>query len=589
MAQVKFKRGTQSSLNGHQTYEEGTFYLTNDTDRLYFAQTSNRLAELNQYIRTIPSTADLNNLSIVQDGDFYYAKNENVLCVRDSLEWIQINPDTNIRLLSSNNGLQSANSLDSNNQLKNEAKINLNISDDGDDPVLVTGSVTIKGGSNVQVSQENNTITIAAIGEGINNTKYSIDTATATVSGTGKSGAKIQLNSDDSSDDSEIIVRSENENLSVGFEKGVLILEAVDQSVQSVTAGFDNSGRFRVGVQDATNATAVSSSYITPTIKYGQVYDTINQVYNTSSIATFSDVTTAATPSLTLDVYTRAQVDNAINTALSAADAMTYLGVVTNSNATTNLTSNAPWGSVYKAGEDIIIENTNLPVVNADIIPTGALVIAEKAENYIGAELGNGSTQWKIIVTESDQVINFNPSVSSEILDNGVGTGVYQAGSIRISDGIHGAGFSLIDGTHTNVTFTKSGDTVTGIVSQAADYTAQNVVGSNTNVTQSEGTEATFTAITAIQTDAYGNVVDGSIQTKTFTVSGGPTIQSVTEGVTHTNSGATVTTSVKDTGSAVGKTASIAVISDNLTITNNSATGATATTDLKINLEWGSF
>jgi hypothetical protein len=37
MANVNFKRGSHSSLMALSGYNEGTFYLTNDTNRLYFA------------------------------------------------------------------------------------------------------------------------------------------------------------------------------------------------------------------------------------------------------------------------------------------------------------------------------------------------------------------------------------------------------------------------------------------------------------------------------------------------------------------------------------------------------------------------
>jgi hypothetical protein len=37
MANVSFKRGLQSNLDKLTSYIDGAFYLTTDTDRLYFA------------------------------------------------------------------------------------------------------------------------------------------------------------------------------------------------------------------------------------------------------------------------------------------------------------------------------------------------------------------------------------------------------------------------------------------------------------------------------------------------------------------------------------------------------------------------
>ena len=53
MANVKFLKGTQSNFNGLTQFIDGAFYLTTDTDRLYFAQSENECVPLNQFIRTV--------------------------------------------------------------------------------------------------------------------------------------------------------------------------------------------------------------------------------------------------------------------------------------------------------------------------------------------------------------------------------------------------------------------------------------------------------------------------------------------------------------------------------------------------------
>jgi hypothetical protein len=63
MANVFFKRGSQTALNtlidqvksNSATFVDGSFYLTTDTDRLYVAQSSTELVELNKSITTIES------------------------------------------------------------------------------------------------------------------------------------------------------------------------------------------------------------------------------------------------------------------------------------------------------------------------------------------------------------------------------------------------------------------------------------------------------------------------------------------------------------------------------------------------------
>lgn len=96
---VSFLKGTQSKLDTLSAYQAGAFYLTEDTDRLYFAQSANELVYLNRYIMTVSKTTDLPPITDVSVGDFYYVANSNILCTKastDAPSWTQINPpDTN--------------------------------------------------------------------------------------------------------------------------------------------------------------------------------------------------------------------------------------------------------------------------------------------------------------------------------------------------------------------------------------------------------------------------------------------------------------------------------------------------------------
>ena len=89
---LNFKHGTQASLNGLTTSDKGTFYLTNDTNRLYIG-TGAAPALLNQ---TVQIVANFDNLPTdPAKNDFYYLTKENVLAVYTDSGWTQINKDTN--------------------------------------------------------------------------------------------------------------------------------------------------------------------------------------------------------------------------------------------------------------------------------------------------------------------------------------------------------------------------------------------------------------------------------------------------------------------------------------------------------------
>lgn len=108
MANVGFLRGSQANLNtlmtGKTGIKEGSFYLTNDTNRLYFGKSATELVALNEGVITVaaiadlPSGADLSN----EIGHFYYATAENILCVYNGSQWVQINPDTDTQVSSVN-------------------------------------------------------------------------------------------------------------------------------------------------------------------------------------------------------------------------------------------------------------------------------------------------------------------------------------------------------------------------------------------------------------------------------------------------------------------------------------------------------
>lgn len=122
MPNVKFKRGLQSSLfdfvnhiptiKSGVTVEDGTFYLTTDTNRLFVGnkKTSTspvELVELNKSITTVATVDDLPTENI-DLGQFYYivgpdseitnTKHANILAVWNGTTWIQVNPDTNTDL-----------------------------------------------------------------------------------------------------------------------------------------------------------------------------------------------------------------------------------------------------------------------------------------------------------------------------------------------------------------------------------------------------------------------------------------------------------------------------------------------------------
>jgi hypothetical protein len=90
MANVVFKRGLQASLESLATIEDGVFYLTQDTNRLYIGKANNEKQLLNQTVNIVSTTAELANISSTwtttavkadHNHDFFYIENDNILAV----------------------------------------------------------------------------------------------------------------------------------------------------------------------------------------------------------------------------------------------------------------------------------------------------------------------------------------------------------------------------------------------------------------------------------------------------------------------------------------------------------------------------
>lgn len=108
MPNVGFKMGTQDSLNAllklgaKAGAVNGTFYLTSNTNRLYIGKADGSIAPINAGIITVdrvsPQTGDPGDYTYLPTsgskdvvGNYYYATQDNILCVYNGQQWVQIN------------------------------------------------------------------------------------------------------------------------------------------------------------------------------------------------------------------------------------------------------------------------------------------------------------------------------------------------------------------------------------------------------------------------------------------------------------------------------------------------------------------
>ena len=400
---VGFKRGTQASLNtlktnvknGTASFAEGSFYLTSDSDRLYFAQSANELVDLNQYVRTVASVSALPTTTTdpsLQAGDFYYALNDNVFCIRNAANtgWTQINPDTYLKNTTSAVSVSDA---------TGGAKITTSVADSQDN--IATGNFSIVGGTDVTVTHSGNTITINSTAP---DTNYTLGTNTngnqgdVTLTPSSGTGSSISFKSNNTD---VLTISSDN--------KGVVTFKPVDQTTKSVVNAFDASGNFTTTVTDTEEHT---SAAITPTIKYGS---------DGSASQTFKSGTA------TLDVYTVAQADAKINSEitkkLQTADAMHFAGTVGSGGTVTALPSitTVANGTTYK-----VISDISSPVKAL----VGDMVVAFGTEDASTGLIKTGS--WLVIPAGDDQNLIGEATTETVLIKDGIADD--QVAAITIKD-----------------------------------------------------------------------------------------------------------------------------------------------------------
>lgn len=545
MAQVMFKRGHAADLKALDSslLRDGTFYITDDTDKLYIGYQPSPTKEvelrlLNQVVHNVANIAALPAIADAAVGEFYYCVGENVLATKKAAadtSWTQINADTDTKV----SDVTTATAVTSGiatvtTTVKSTTKAGTSAGEKA-------GSFKIKGaGDNTITRETDGTIVITGKND---NATYTLSTA---------EGGKIALKgAGTGATDTEITVKGAGDiaitsdaegNLTVD---GTTLKNAIADATQNVTITsvkneFAADGKFTTEV--ATAAGSKTAPAVTPIIKLG----TNDTEYKFES------------GTATLPVYTKTEVDGKIDTYFKAADAMVYKGTV--SKAADLPTANVQCGWTYK----VAVAGTYAGTV----CKVGDLIIA-KADAATATD-----ATWDVVPSGDEQVI----------------TGAAADTGITISDGAGVlAGITLANGDCTTVAGTASGK-VTTIKVNHNKATGTLAAGSTADVTQKPREKAEFSAITGITRDAYGHITGTTV--KKLTVVDTDThhhVTAVATTATHTSSGAVITTMLTQDGVTPNVHTTLNVVSDNLTVTNGGTDGTTAKDTLKINLEWGTF
>ena len=583
MANVKFLKGPQSNFNGLTQFTDGAFYLTTDTDRLYFAQSETECVPLNQFIRTV-TEADFKALTSAQvsQGDYYYITDKNILAIADydkgSLTWTQLNPDTNdnttfnemnfegsvtentatitetLKEYDAITGAQTKNTLVGNLKLKGTNGITLTAENTAKSTTITVEGDTYSLSSNMNHARQYEASKAYKVGDIIVlNGKYQIckaevasgsNTSAAAIVGSFEPlNAGISLVSANGQKSSTFGFKA-GDNVTIGQTNGKITVSAEDTKLKEngFTVSNNATQGFDIKVSD-TNNTVVGGT-LDPVIEVG------------GSSVHFVD------GKADLPVYTTSEIDSKFK----GLNGMTYKGTVGTGASPDLPDSNVSSGDTYMVAADA--------TVNAQAVKKGDLFIAtgvEGADGYIASDgitwthVPSGDDNYQNSTYEGNATPESNKWGIKEVSGSSVGDIQLVAGTnMSISSKLGGA-----NGNSTAAMITTINHGSVG----AASVTEPTV-----NDTSDTTPQSTITAVTGIGRDSNGHVA--SVTTKQFNI----------QDTTYTfgaevkdNKILTKLTDSSNTPQAV----KYGVTSSSLNVT----TTAAATNDVTVNveLEWGQF
>lgn len=382
---IGFKLGLESALTSSSfTAQNGVFYLTSDTHRLFIGDKDGNVCPINQGVITVSSLPDSTG---VIPGQFYYLTGSNILATFNGTQWVHINPDTQVTKLE-----HAATASD------NSATIKTTVTQEGgthSNTSVVSNNVVIKGANDIVVTVDPATDTIT-----LTDADYSFSTTGS------ENDVKFNLVRDPADGDAAVedtVTFKGANGVDVTQNGKVITIDATDamstasqDSIESAAFSNRTTNGFDLTLTRRSGQTVVADAHLDPVVKYG---NTATEAHYNAGVATLS-------------VYTIAEVDEKVKNALQNFNALTYKGTVgTGGTVTTLPTSQVQNGDVYMSNGYFTQDGTTMAA--------GTLFIAQGNEgtdgyltsiNWTHVENYNTDTITKVS-TDADYTISFSNSV----------------------------------------------------------------------------------------------------------------------------------------------------------------------------------
>lgn len=557
MANVLFKQGTQENLDAIRTAKsatEGTFYLTNDSHRMYLGIASGDAVPVNEGVTTVRSLSDLpkNYTAQLHAGQFYYVTQENILCVFNGTNWAQINSNTDTYIEKIEYAITEVVDQD------NVVSVNLKIYDDKGGGDYLEKAYKIKGADGLLVD-------VDASGDIVlTGDSYGLSTSYSNVNKT----ASIHLASQNTDNDTQIDIKG-NDNLTISRDaNGAFTFASKDTKLAEVSSGLgesptdssDDKEGLYVNVKDTDGEGG--AAHLNPEFQVGTTPTYYEKVKIINGVAS-------------LPVYSKREVDKM----MVGLDAMSYKGTLGPGGSKASLdTTSLSNGDTY-----LLAGSWSQPI-------NGVTYTGKKGDMVIcrGTEGANG------FLTSTTIVVDVVPSGDDAMQDTTYTVVPIDKGfQIVASGGDSVGGMTVIgDGTHIEVTDSKNASTGFNTLTVKHKKITEKTSSLGTT-TQSNYINLPITVVESIVRDAAGHITEVKTRTYNLKDTNGHLDDIATYGTTlSTVDGATkvlITSQVKmyaNNGDPAGvASGAFSIESKSISISTPTAGGAAVV----LELEWGTF
>lgn len=538
MADILFKRGTQADFNGLETYQDGCFYLTTDSHRLYVGLDDEKAYPVNEGIIKVESVSALPELAYgdADYGAFYYAQKENVLCIRKPAgsgsgedAWWQINANTDIHV-------ESVTVLAVQNE---DGSVNISTTYNYNNEGNFEGNFKIVGKNGIKVEKGtgNNEVTITG-------NAYTLSSDAST------EGFKITLTPD----------AKDLKSSSVTLKLAGMIKDEdgtyhpTDTSIKEFKVEPNPEGEgFVITITDNNNTT--SSVEFNPKISVGSGDPKTTVTFGADGIAQ-------------LPVYTTTEVDEK----LRGLDAMSFKGTVGENGSLEDL----PTEGVH-SGDTYLVSGH---IEGNDTAKKGDMYIATGEEGPDGTI--TGEITWTYVPSGDDAISTYF----------GVVDATQHLFNIQDAGGETVASWQLAAGTAVTLTSEDVDSTHRSMKTTIGHADVVHTNSKDDDLEQDLGGEIVIPAVTGVTVNAQGHVVD--VKTQKFTIHDS-NIQDVSSEMVVIGDGGFNKAATVQTTTAALKSDSVYTTAHSeqfsLKTTNDSITISAdpSQKDISLNLVWGNF